>query len=238
MAFRHSSVSLRNRLLSASKSGVGSHSAALSVLARRNGVTDTKKFREVWHNTDSVDPLYEICKKHPTRRLDPTKRAHYYIMYAGCYGSQLILTKNAFQKVINYMHRPLDADAAASLEVDLSAVPVGKCLTVTWQSTPVFIWHRAQRDIDIAMQDDGAADLRDPETDLERFPRQEWFISLAVCTHLGCIPTFNSGSWGGFFCPCHGSHYDKSGRIRKGPAPKNLEIPKYKFLDDSTIVIG
>ena len=80
--------------------------------------------------------------------------------------------------------------------------------------------------------------LRDPETHAARVQKEDWSITLGVCTHLGCVPIHMAGDWGGYFCPCHGSHYDASGRIMKGPAPENLEVPEYKFLDEDTILIG
>ena len=80
--------------------------------------------------------------------------------------------------------------------------------------------------------------LCDPQADSERVKNPEWLIILGVCTHLGCVPIANAGEFGGYYCPCHGSHYDASGRIRKGPAPLNLEVPYYEFPDDSTVVVG
>ena len=107
---------------------------------------------------------------------------------------------------------------------------------------PVFIEHRSQAQIDAARKDD-TADLIDPQLDKDRAKRPEWLIMVGICTHLGCIPLGQKagqpkGDWGGWFCPCHGSHYDTSGRIRKGPAPKNLPIPEYKFLNPTIVRIG
>ena len=140
------------------------------------------------------------------------------------------------------MNPAADVLALASTEVDLSPLAVGQSITVTWRGKPVFIRHRTQAEIDAAAAVD-VDDLRDPQPDSERAPRPEWLIMVGVCTHLGCIPLGQKdadprGDWDGWFCPCHGSHYDTSGRIRKGPAPANLEIPEYEFLDATTIKIG
>lgn len=129
-----------------------------------------------------------------------------------------------------------DVLALAKIEVKLSDIPEGKNLTVKWRSKPLFIKHRTQADIEKERAVD-ISTLRDPQTDESRTQRPEWLVLLGVCTHLGCVPIPNSGDYKGYFCPCHGSHYDGSGRIRKGPAPLNLEIPPYSFVDD-TIVVG
>jgi ubiquinol-cytochrome c reductase iron-sulfur subunit len=113
---------------------------------------------------------------------------------------------------------------------------------VVWRGKPVFIRHRGAEEIKLAVADDKAA-LPDPATDESRVKKAQWLIMIGVCTHLGCIPLGQKqgepkGEYGGWFCPCHGSHYDTSGRIRKGPAPTNLPIPPYTFLDDTHIRIG
>jgi ubiquinol-cytochrome c reductase iron-sulfur subunit len=201
-------------------------------------VTSSAKFREVWHNTDSIDPLYDLCKKPRAEvRYDPTRRAHFYLMWAGCYGTGVVAARNSIQYVIHFMWKPLDVVAMGVIEIKISEIPLGECITVQWKDSPVFIWHRNAQQIADAEKDDGNPDLRDPEIDADRVKTKEWYISMAICTHLGCIPIFNAGDYKGFFCPCHGSHYDASGRIRKGPAPTNLEIPKYK-LDGDSLFIG
>ena len=131
-----------------------------------------------------------------------------------------------------------DVLAQATTEVDISAVAEGQMITVPWQGKPVFILHRSQEQIDQAREADSAS-LPDPEQDKDRAKNPEYLILLALCTHLGCVPQpIGTGDFGGFLCPCHGSHYDTSGRIRQGPAPTNLEVPFYTFKDDSTIIIG
>ena len=139
--------------------------------------------------------------------------------------------------LIDQMNPDASVKALASTEVDVSSVKPGNTITVLWRGKPVFIRRRTSEEITEA-QAVKEADLPDPETDEARVQKPEWLVMVGVCTHLGCIPLGNKGEYNGWFCPCHGSHYDTSGRIRKGPAPKNLEVPKYVFLDDNTIKIG
>jgi ubiquinol-cytochrome c reductase iron-sulfur subunit len=128
--------------------------------------------------------------------------------------------------------------ALASTEVDISALEVGQSITVLWRGKPVFIRRRTNEEI-IKAKNVKLEDLPHPETDEDRTKNNpEWLVMLGVCTHLGCVPLGDKGEYGGWFCPCHGSHYDTSGRIRKGPAPTNMEIPKYEFVDSNTIKIG
>ena len=132
--------------------------------------------------------------------------------------------------------------AVSSTEIDLEPIEVGHRITVTWRGKPVFIDHRTPEQIDRALLDD-IANLPDFQLDAERTQEQEWLVVVGVCTHLGCIPlgqrlTDPKGEYGGWFCPCHGSHYDTSGRIRKGPAQRNLDVPEHQFLNDSRIRIG
>jgi len=127
--------------------------------------------------------------------------------------------------------------ALASTEVDLSAIPEGQIVTVKWRGKPVFVRHRTAEEIKAAESVE-LKDLPDPEPDSKRVQKPEWLVVIGVCTHLGCIPTGKEGEFDGWFCPCHGSTYDVSGRIRSGPAPSNLEVPSYTFLSDSKIKIG
>ena len=127
--------------------------------------------------------------------------------------------------------------ALASTEVDLSAIEQGQAITVIWRGKPVFIRHRTAKEISQA-QDTSLEDLPDPQADSERAQKPEWLILVGVCTHLGCVPLSHTGEYEGWFCPCHGSHYDTSGRIRKGPAPANLAVPEYVFIDDLKVRIG
>ena len=143
---------------------------------------------------------------------------------------------------ISSMNPGKDTLALASTEIDLTPLEEGQSLTVVWRGKPVFIKHRTKKDIEDA-KNTSLIDLPDAEEDSARVQNDKWLIVLGVCTHLGCVPlgqktSDTKGDYGGWFCPCHGSHYDVSGRIRKGPAPKNMEIPKYEFVDTNTIKIG
>ncbi len=144
---------------------------------------------------------------------------------------------------IDSMNPSADVRALSLTEVDLSPVSMGQRITVVWQNRPVFIDHRTPDRIALAESDDNNPNLIDPATDASRVRQAEWLIVVGVCTHLGCIPLGQRpgdplGEWGGWFCPCHGSHYDTSGRIRKGPAPKNLVVPPYDFLENGMVRIG
>jgi ubiquinol-cytochrome c reductase iron-sulfur subunit len=138
---------------------------------------------------------------------------------------------------IQQMNPAADTLALATIEVDISKIAVGQAIKVKWRGKPVFIRHRTKAEIDSAAGT-SPADLIDPEED-----KAEWLVLVGVCTHLGCIPLGTSrgetrGDFNGWFCPCHGSHYDTSGRIRKGPAPRNLEVPQYTFISDAVVKIG
>ena len=144
--------------------------------------------------------------------------------------------------LVDSINPPADVLALASTEVDLSPVEEGQSITIVWRGRPVFIRHRTEDEMEQARSVD-MAELPDPQSDEDRTQNPKWLIMVGVCTHLGCIPsgqrgTEIKGEYGGWFCPCHGSHYDTSGRIRKGPAPFNLPIPPYAFTDESNIVIG
>ena len=135
-----------------------------------------------------------------------------------------------------------DTLALGSIEVDLSAIAVGQSLTVKWRGKPVFIRRRTQEEISEAKSVDIAL-LPDPANDIDRVQKDEWLVLEGVCTHLGCVPlgqkmSDTKGEYNGWFCPCHGSHYDSSGRIRKGPAPDNLAVPPYAFISETVIKIG
>jgi ubiquinol-cytochrome c reductase iron-sulfur subunit len=163
----------------------------------------------------------------------------------------LYLTAGAFGAVgagclavplVDSLNPAADTLAMSTTEVDLAPVAVGQSITVMWRGKPVFIRHRTQAEIDEARAVD-VSTLRDPQTDDQRVTKPEWLIVVGVCTHLGCIPlgqkpTDPRGEYGGWFCPCHGSQYDTSARIRKGPAPYNLTVPKYTFVSDTHLKIG
>jgi len=129
--------------------------------------------------------------------------------------------------------------AGAPIEVDLAPIAEGQIIKVFWRSKPIFIFHRSKKEIDAARAVNSAS-LPDPQPDQARVKEghDQWLVVIGICTHLGCIPLAHQGSYNGWFCPCHGSVYDTSGRIRQGPAPANLPLPPYTFVSDSKIQIG
>ncbi|OQW56412.1 MAG: ubiquinol-cytochrome c reductase iron-sulfur subunit [Proteobacteria bacterium HN_bin10] len=173
---------------------------------------------------------------------DPNRRDFIYIASASVGAVGVAATAWPF---IDQMNPAADTRALSTTEVDLGAIPEGQQIKVMWQGKPVFVRHRTANEIAAAQRDD-FANLKDPQSDAERLAqedgqpgRPEWLILQASCTHLGCVPTFVEGSsYGGWFCPCHGSDYDTSGRIRRGPAPKNLEPAPYLFTGPTAIRIG
>ena len=138
---------------------------------------------------------------------------------------------------IDQMNPDSSVKALASTEVDISQIEPGKSITVLWRGKPVFIKRRTPEEISDAKKVN-LEDLKHPEKDEDRVKKEEWLVMLGICTHLGCVPLSDKGEYNGWFCPCHGSHYDTSGRIRKGPAPTNMEVPNYECVDSNTIKIG
>jgi ubiquinol-cytochrome c reductase iron-sulfur subunit len=144
--------------------------------------------------------------------------------------------------LVDSMNPAADVLALAATEVDLSGVEEGMAITVKWRGKPVFIRHRTQEAI-AAAEEVPLDELPDPQPDSARVIEPQWLVVIGVCTHLGCVPLGQAasdphGDYGGWFCPCHGSHYDTSGRIRKGPAPRNLVVPEYAFIDENVVRIG
>ena len=167
-------------------------------------------------------------------------RRDFLILAAGAMGT--IAAIGVVWPLIETMNPSADVLALSSVEVDISGIEVGQSITVKWRGKPVFIRRRTQEEI-AAARAVPLSDLSDEESDEARVQKAEWLILVGVCTHLGCIPLGNKlgdprGDFGGWFCPCHGSHYDTSGRIRQGPAPNNLAVPEYEFLDDTLVRIG
>lgn len=166
---------------------------------------------------------------------DPSRREFTYFMLGGArfiYASAVRLT---LIKFVSSMAASADVLALASAEFNTSDIEEGSTITVKWRGKPVFIKHRTDEEI-AACEAVPVASLPDKQTDAERVQDPKWLVVLGVCTHLGCVPISGAGDYGGWFCPCHGSHYDGSGRIRKGPAPLNLEVPPYKFNGDKLVV--
>ncbi len=139
--------------------------------------------------------------------------------------------------LIDQMNPSADVLALSTIEVDLAPLQPGQSISVLWRGKPLFLRFRTEEEITKA-RDVDINSLKDPQIDADRVQNAKYLVMVGVCTHLGCVPLGQQGEYGGWFCPCHGSHYDTSGRIRKGPAPSNLEVPPYVYLDDTTIKIG
>ncbi|MEM9628424.1 MAG: ubiquinol-cytochrome c reductase iron-sulfur subunit [Pseudomonadota bacterium] len=184
--------------------------------------------------------MAEVAIDHQAKSEDGETRRDFLYLLTGA--ATVVGAGAVAWPLVDQMNPSADVLALASIEVDLSLIEEGMSVTVTWRGKPVFIRHRTASEIEEA-NDVVLADLRDPEPDNVRAERPEWLIMVGVCTHLGCVPlgqkpSDDTGIYNGWFCPCHGSHYDTSGRIRQGPAPSNLEVPEYVFLDDTTVQIG
>lgn len=179
---------------------------------------------------------------------DPSKRDFLYVATgtAGTVGMAAFVWP-----LVDQMNPDASTLALASIEVDVSSIDAGQAITVKWRGKPIFIRNRTDKEVDEANAV-ALVDLKDVEarnknveegdaSDTNRSAgegRENWIIMIGSCTHLGCIPVGLAGEYGGWFCPCHGSHYDTAGRIRKGPAPENLHIPPYEFINDTNIKIG
>jgi len=165
------------------------------------------------------------------------RKSYSYLVSGAAFVSYTAFVKNFADIYISTLAPTPGELMSGSTEVDISKIEEGKTQTVVWRKKPVFIRHRTDTEIDAAVADD-SAELRDPEPDSKRSKNPSWLVLVGICTHLGCVPLSNQGDYNGWFCPCHGSHYDLSGRIRKGPAPKNLEVPPHRFDSEEKLVIG
>ena len=180
----------------------------------------------------------------PEAELPPEGERRRDFLYVATGAFAAVGAAAAVWPMINQMNPSADVLALASVDVDLAAVEPGQTLKISWRGKPVFARHLTPQEIADAGKVD-VASLRDPQTLAERTKpgKAEWLITLGVCTHLGCVPLGagqgeNRGDLGGYFCPCHGSQYDTAGRVRSGPAPKNLEVPQYAFRSDTAVTIG
>lgn len=209
-----------------------SFNKGINVTSRRYAHTDVK-----FPNFDGYRPTSTLDPTKPARETEDARRLAPQAVFYGVGGVlSLMLGKELVQKAVTYKAMAADQKALASIEIKLDEIPEGSTKTFEWRGKPVFVKHRTQKEISTEKAVT-VGDLRHPEHDDERVQKDEWSVVIGVCTHLGCVPLANSGDFGGYYCPCHGSHYDGSGRIRKGPAPLNLHVPPYVFKDN-TIIVG
>jgi ubiquinol-cytochrome c reductase iron-sulfur subunit len=196
------------------------------------------QFSGIKANTPEEFKTHDGLMEYATLPPGQDTRAFQYMMLGSSKFLYASMGRMAVMKLVHSLSASADVLALSSVEVDISAVQEGAAITVKWRGKPVFIRHRTPAEIAEAVKDDSNPTLRDPETDASRMQKPEWAIMIGICTHLGCVPINGAGAYNGWFCPCHGSHYDTSGRIRIGPAPLNLEVPEYKFLEENKIQIG
>ncbi|MEL6774982.1 MAG: ubiquinol-cytochrome c reductase iron-sulfur subunit [Pseudomonadota bacterium] len=160
-------------------------------------------------------------------------------LYVATAATGVVVAGAAVWPLVDQMNPSADVLALSTIRQDISGVAEGTQIRVLWQGKPIFIRHRTPEEIEEARNVD-LSDLKDPQTDEERALDEEgkYLVMVGVCTHLGCVPVDQAGDFGGWFCPCHGSHYDTSGRIRRGPAPTNLVVPPLEMADATTVIIG
>lgn len=168
---------------------------------------------------------------------NPSRNMFTYLMLAAGTVPTVYAGKTLVTQFVSTMSASADVLAMAKIEINLDDIPEGKSVTFKWRGKPLFVRHRPADEIEREQSVD-VTTLRDAQHDNDRVQNPQWLVLLGVCTHLGCVPIANSGDFGGYYCPCHGSHYDASGRIRKGPAPLNLEVPTYSFPEDNILLVG
>jgi len=219
--------------------GVSRTSSGLVSKTFMNASTTTHTHQRFMHTSVARKDAPEVPDfAHYRASSSDSNRALSYFMVGSLGVLSASAAKSSVTEFLQTMAASADVLALAKVEVDLNNIPEGKNVIIKWRGKPVFIRHRTTGEIEEARSTDWKS-LRDPQTDDDRVKKPEWLVMLGVCTHLGCVPIGEAGDYGGWFCPCHGSHYDISGRIRKGPAPLNLEIPAYEFNDaDGKLVIG
>jgi len=224
---------------------------AKNVLARKSAVsqastkvTSAKKpiklsKRYAHYNLGEIKEVAKFPAEYQETAMDPVsgKAFGYFVMGSSAAGLAVI-GKNIVMPFLTSLGAASDVIAMANIEVDVGTIPLGEAVTVKWRGKPLFIRHRTAAEIEAA-EAVPLTSLIDPETDAQRVRGPpSILVLLGICTHLGCVPLNGQGNYNGWFCPCHGSHYDTSGRIRAGPAPRNLEVPPYYYLDDTHILVG
>jgi ubiquinol-cytochrome c reductase iron-sulfur subunit len=187
------------------------------------------------HELGSVDSGFYDERIDKVR--EPERRAFAYMMLTTVRFAYASAARLLVVKCVASLSISASAAALATADFDLSEVDFGETITVKWRGKPIFVRRRKPEEIE-EVRAVPMSHLRDEETDADRVLKDEWIILIAICPHLGCIPISNAGEYNGWFCPCHGSHYDISGRIRKGPSPLNMEVPPYKFTDEKGLLIG
>jgi len=207
-----------------------------------SGPVATSQIR--WAHTDIHVPDWTSYRKNSVKdpevrssNSEDTRKNFTYLIAGGLGASSVYATKSVVTHFVSSMSASADVLALAKIEIKLGDIPEGKSVTFKWRGKPLFIRHRTAQEIS-AEESVAVSSLRDPQHDSERVQNPKFLVVLGVCTHLGCVPIANAGDFGGYYCPCHGSHYDASGRIRKGPAPLNLEVPEHTYPSEDLLVVG
>lgn len=185
-----------------------------------------------YHRRDSLQDSTKSSQDSSAERKTFT-----YFFNGATYLLSAYFAKKAVVMFVSSMNPAADVLALAKIEIKLTDIPEGRNMVFQWRGKPLFVRHRTQAEIDQVAKVP-LNELRDPEHDVDRVKKPEWLVVLGICTHLGCVPIADAGEFGGYYCPCHGSHYDASGRIRKGPAPLNLEVPPYEFASEDMLIVG
>ena len=203
----------------------------------RPGVRSALEGRDRWYidRQDIVHGRINLGASLASAAIDETNRRDFLYLATGA--AAAVGVGAIAWPLIDQMNPDAATAALSSVEVDLAQIQPGQIVTVKWHGGPVFIRHRTKKEIDEAVKTP-LTDLKDPQSDQDRVKKPEWLIVVGICTHLGCVPLGHDGQFDGWKCPCHGSIYDTSGRIRQGPAPKNLPVPDYAFLSDTKVRIG
>jgi len=207
----------------------------------KSGVATTTQIR--FAHTDIKVPDFSFYRRDSTKRpgskseTAEERKAFTYLLVGAAAIASAYSTKAITYQFVTSMSATADVLALAKIEIKLGDIPEGKSVTIKWRGKPLFIRHRTTEEI-ATEQSVPMSMLRDAQHDNERVQDPKWLVIIGVCTHLGCVPIANSGDFGGYYCPCHGSHYDGSGRIRKGPAPLNMEVPPYSFPNEGLIIVG
>ncbi|KAF8898435.1 Rieske [2Fe-2S] iron-sulfur domain-containing protein [Infundibulicybe gibba] len=235
----HGAASPRSDVQPKWSGGVSSTSSGLVSKTYINATTSVAHQHRLLHTSVAVKDAPEVPDfSHYRANNSDSNRALSYFMVGSLGVLSASAAKSSVSEFLQTMAASADVLALAKVEVELGGIPEGKNVIIKWRGKPVFIRHRTQAEIEEARSTDWKS-LRDPQSDEERVKKPEWLVMLGVCTHLGCVPIGEAGDFGGWFCPCHGSHYDISGRARKGPAPLNLEVPQHDFNDaEGKLVIG
>ncbi|XP_072278493.1 cytochrome b-c1 complex subunit Rieske, mitochondrial [Pyxicephalus adspersus] len=228
-------------LLDAKRPSVRVQSAAgeVSAIARISGPSSVRFL----HSDVTVPDFAEyrradvVDSTKSSQTSDESRKSFSYMITGATTIATAYVAKSVVSQFVSSMSASADVLAMSKIEVKLSEIPEGKNVCFKWRGKPLFIRHRTAKEIEKEASVD-LSELRDPQHDLDRVKKPEWAILIGVCTHLGCVPIANAGDYGGYYCPCHGSHYDASGRIRKGPAPLNLEVPFYEFSSDELVIVG